>query len=140
MSPGKSGKNGLRSGGSMWQRVALGPRLTIGHRDSRWRYCPKIASAAVGKVCETLPSLTDSHLRLAVATTKSVAATSWLGRFGPSRICRSLAHPNGPMRPFKLVQQTGDCERTLGWDYPMTADGDSGRLSLRSSVSEGLRP
>lgn len=44
------------------------------------------------------------------------------------------------MRPFKLVKQAGDCERTLGWDYPMTAVGDSGRLSLRSSVSEGLRP
>ena len=52
MSPGKSGKNGLRSGGSMWQRVALGSRLTIGHRhrDSWRRYSPKIASAGVGKI------------------------------------------------------------------------------------------
>lgn len=89
----------------MWQRVALGPGLTIGHRHSRWRYRSKITSAAVGKVCEALPSLTDSHLRLTVAGTKSVAATSWLGRFGPSCICRSLAHPNGPLRPFKLVMQ-----------------------------------
>ena len=105
MSPGKSGKKGLRSGGSMWQRVALGPRLTIGHRYSRWRYCPKFASAAVGKVCEALPSLTDSHLRLTVAGTKSLAATSWLGQFRPCCICRSLAHPNGPLRPFKLVMQ-----------------------------------
>ena len=89
----------------MRQRVALGPGLKIRYRDSRWRYYPKIASAAVGKVCEALPSLTDSHLRLTVAATKSVAATSWLGRFGPSCICRSLAHPNGPLRPFKLVMQ-----------------------------------
>lgn len=89
----------------MRQRVALGPGLTIRYRDSRRRYCPKFASAAVGKMCEALPSLTNSHLRLTVATTKSVAATSWLGRFGPSCICRSQAHPNGQRRPFKLVMQ-----------------------------------
>ena len=89
----------------MRRRLALGPGLTIRYRDSRRRYCPKFASAAVGKVCEAMPSLTDSHLRLTVATTKSVAATSWLGRFGPSYISRSLAHPNGQRRPFKLVMQ-----------------------------------
>ena len=89
----------------MRQRVALGPGLTIRYRDSRQRYCPKFASAAVGKVCKAMPSLTDSHLRLTVATTKSVAVPSCLGRFGPSCICRLLAHPNGPLRPFKLVMQ-----------------------------------
>ena len=68
----------------MRQRVALGPGLTIRYRDSRWRHGPKIASAAVGKVCEAMPSLYDSHLRLTVATTKAVAATSWVGRLGPS--------------------------------------------------------
>ena len=51
----------------MRQRVALGPGLTIRYRDSRWRHGPKIASAAVGKVCEAMPSLYDSHLRLTVA-------------------------------------------------------------------------
>ena len=124
MSPGKSGKNGLRSGGSMWQRVALGPGLMIGQRDSRWRDCPKIASAAVGKVREALPSLTDSHLRLTVATTKSVAATSWLGRFEPSCICRSLAHPNGPLRPFKLVMQWTGLNANVRWcrKQPLSSD------------------
>ena len=91
----------------MWQRVALGSRLTIGHRhrDSWRRYSPKIASAGVGKVCEEVPSLTDSDLRLTVATTQSVTATSWLGRLGPSCFCSPLAHPNPRLRPFKLVMQ-----------------------------------
>jgi len=74
------------------RRLALGPGLTIRYRDSRRRYRPKFASAAVGKMCEAMPSLTDSHLRLTVATTKSVAATSWLGWFGPSCIPASAVH------------------------------------------------
>lgn len=122
MSPGKSGKKGLRSGGSMWQRAALGPRLTIGHRDSRWRYCPKIASAAVGKVCEALPSLTDSHLRLTVAATKSVAVPSCLGRFGQSH----------------ALGDDGEVARTAGQKAQQALTGDGGGVDADGHGNSAL--